>query len=170
MNDSLVRGVVWKVSALMSVIGAGALFIMMMILVVDSFLRNVLNKPVLGSLEVVEITLVFVVFFGLPESLKKGEQIIVDVADELFNRSIVSVLVVAGNVAMFLLLALLAWFMFEPAYDSFRFKDVKPEVGLPLYWLWIAIYIGVLVSLAVVAIRIKDGLSSHAASGAHHVR
>jgi hypothetical protein len=54
--------------------------------------------------------------------------------------------------ATLVMLVLLAWNMVMPALEAYRFDDKKPDMPIPIFWLWIAMFAGILSSIAVMAL------------------
>jgi len=113
--------------------GTIALVVMMLATTADVILRAAVNKPIRGVVDAVEITMLLVVFLGLPDAFLRGEQITVDVVDHLVSPRFLAVLKVVGAVLSTLFLALLAINLVPPLLDAYRFGDRKADLPVPLY-------------------------------------
>jgi len=144
-----------------SMLSALALVLMMMISVSDVAMATLFNLPITGAFDLVETTLVLVVFLGFPETFYANTHIAVDVVDFFASPATVARLKVLAKVLSFVFLAFLAWQMIEPAHDAFKFGERKQELGLPLYILWIPMIFGIAASALMVLVSLqKNGHSS----------
>jgi TRAP-type C4-dicarboxylate transport system permease small subunit len=133
-------------------LGVAALFVMMMATVADVVLRSALRSPITGVYDLVESTLVLVVFLGIPQAFLRDEQITVDILDRFVPPRLLLWMKAAAGLATLALLVLLAWNMAMPAFEAYQFDDRKPDLPVPVFWLWIAMYAGILSSIAVMAL------------------
>lgn len=137
--------------ALSSFIATLALVAMMLTSVADVSMAMLFKHPITGTYDIVETTLVFAVFLGIPATFLNHGNIVVDVVDFFVSEATIRRLKIIAAIFSFIFLVLLAWNMWPQAQDAFRFGDKKPELGLPLYVLWIPMLIGTCLSaLAVV--------------------
>lgn len=133
-------------------LGIVALFVMMMATVTDVVLRGMLKSPITGVYDLVESTMVLVVFLGIPQGFLRDEQITVEVLDRVVPPKLLGWFKAAAALMTLVLLMLLAWNMVMPALDSYRFGDRKPDLPVPILWLWIAMFAGILSSIAAMAL------------------
>lgn len=148
----------------MTAIGAVALAAMIAWTVADVALRAVLNRPIHGTVDLVEAALVLVVFLGLPESFLRREQITVDVLDHAVPRAWLAAMRIAGALAALAFLVLMAIYVVQPMLDTWRFGDKKPDLAIPLFPLVAAIEVSLLASLAAMAF-VTAGEIADAAAG-----
>jgi TRAP-type transport system small permease protein len=140
------RTVVESVARASSAIAAAALLAMVLALVADVAMANLFNRPITGTFDVVETTLVIMVFLGFPATFLHNGHIAVDVVDHLASAATVRRLKLLAAVVSLAFLLFLAWQMVAPALDAFRFGERKQELGLPLWLLWIPMIVGMLLS------------------------
>jgi TRAP-type C4-dicarboxylate transport system permease small subunit len=133
-------------------VGVVALFAMMMATVADVVLRGALRSPITGIYDLVESTLVLVVFLGIPQGFLHDEQITVDILDRVVPPWLLRWMKAVAALATLAILVLLAWNMIMPALEAYRFGDRKPDLPVPIFWLWIAMYAGILSSIAAMAL------------------
>ena len=138
---------------LSSFIATLALIGMMMISVADVSMAKLFSHPITGTYDIVETTLVFSVFLGIPATFLHHGNIVVDVVDFFVSKETVRRLKKLAAVCSFIFLVLLAWNMLPQAQDAFRFGDKKPELGLPLYVLWIPMLLGTCLSAIAVVVE-----------------
>jgi len=136
--------------------GAGtiALAIMLFATIGDIIARLAFNRPFHGTLDLVEVTLVLVAFLALPECFRRDEQIKVDIFDVAAGPRGLAMMRLAGEVATFAFLLLLAVTVVSPLVDAYRFGDAKPDLPVPIFALLLAIELALMVSVVVVAGRI----------------
>lgn len=135
---------------LLTIAGALALAVMMLWTMVDIGARLAFNKPLHGTLDLVEVTLVLVAFLALPECFRRDEQIKVDLFDTMVRPRTLAAMRLAGEIATLAFLALLAATLIQPLADAYRFGDQKPDLPVPIYLLLLAIELALVVSVCVV--------------------
>jgi TRAP-type C4-dicarboxylate transport system permease small subunit len=123
-------------------LAALALVVMMLVTVVDVFLRYAFNRPIRGSYDLVEVTLVFFVFHGMSTAFLQRRSIVIDLVDTFAGQRIVAALIRFSDVLSILALGLFAWAMLGPATQAFEYGDRKLELNMPIYWLWIVALAG----------------------------
>lgn len=141
--------IVGGASRLLANVSSVALLVMTLWTIVDIVTRYALAKPLSGSIDLVESTLVLVVFLALPECFRRQEQITVDVLDHVVGERAVEYLKLIAALATLLFLVLLGYTGIQPYLDALQFGDRKPELPIPIFLLVGAIEIGVAVSIAV---------------------
>jgi TRAP-type transport system small permease protein len=121
---------------------ACSLILMLGITICDVLMRNLFNHPILGTTEVVQVTLVYVVFLGIPEIFLHRSHVTVDVIDHLVGRRAVYWLDLAGGVACLALLAVMLWMLWGSARDAYAMGDRTSDLGIPLTVFWAPILLG----------------------------
>lgn len=134
----------------LTIAGALALAVMLLWTMVDIGARLAFNKPLHGTLDLVEVTLVLVAFLALPECFRRDEQIKVDLFDTMVRPRTLALMRLAGEIATLAFLALLAVTLFQPLADAYRFGDQKPDLPVPVFLLLPAIEFALVVSVFVV--------------------
>ena len=118
-------------------IAATALVVLMMVTVIDVFMRYVFNRPIRASLDTVEVMLLIFVFNGMAAAFFGRRHIVIDLLDGVFGARIASVLIRIADILSVLCLGLLAWAMLLPASQAYQYGDAKMELPVPIYVLWI---------------------------------
>jgi TRAP-type C4-dicarboxylate transport system permease small subunit len=118
-------------------IAAAALLILMLVTVLDVFMRYVFNKPIRASLDTVETMLLVFVFNGMAAAFFGRRHIVIDLVDSMFPAAMTRVLIRIADVLSVLCLGLLAWAMWLPATQAYQYGDSKMELPIPIYVLWI---------------------------------
>lgn len=149
------------VTRLLLYVGTVALTIMMLATTADVVLRATIHAPMRGVVDAVEVTMLLVVFLGLPDAFLRGEQIKVDIVDHLVSPSVLALLKVAGAVLSTLFLGLMAINIVQPLLDAYRFGDRKADLPIPLYPLFVLVLVCLAVSfLAMMLIAIREMLKA----------
>ena len=141
---------------ILSAIGGIALALMMLLTVWDVVMRALFNLPLKGVYDLVESTLVLVIFLGIPASFLGEHQIAVDILDSVAGPRGVLWMKFCGAFLSLLFLIVLAWNMIGPASDAYRFDDHKPDFPVPIILLWLVMLTGIAVAIlatAFVALR-----------------
>jgi TRAP-type transport system small permease protein len=119
-----------------------ALVILMMVTVFDVFLRYLFNHPIRGSYDLVETMLLVFVFNGMPAAFFGRRNVAIDVIDNFVGRRATAALIHSADVLSVLCLGLMIWAMVVPATQSYQYGDLKLELRLPIYVLWIGAFVG----------------------------
>ena len=114
---------------------------MMLVTVADVVLRAAVNKPIRGTLEIVELLLACTFFLALPATFLRDEHIVVDIVDGIAARWVPLLRRIAGVLGV-LVMAAMAWQGAIAARDSLLFNDVTADLGLPRIWYWVPVLAG----------------------------
>ena len=123
------RGQLW--------VAAAALVILMMVTVLDVFMRYLFNRPIRSSLDTVEVMLLVFVFNGMAAAFFNRRHIVIDLLDSVLGGQMTGVLIRIADFLSVLCLALLVWAMLLPASQAYQYGDAKMELPIPIYILWI---------------------------------
>ena len=136
---------------------AVSLAAMMLVTVADVVLRAALNRPIRGTLEIVELLLACTFFLALPASFLRDEHIVVDIVDNMAGtRRWVPLLKRLAGLLGVLLMAVMAWQGWIAAKDTLVFNDVTSDLALPRIWYWIPVLTGMIGgSLAAAALLLQ---------------
>lgn len=138
---------------------AAAIFLvaMMLVTVVDVGLRWLVNFPVFGTFDLVELFLVATIFLAIPETFLRDEHVVVDVVDRVAGPRTIAVLrTISAGLALVFLTLMLAY-MIRPAWDSVAFHDVTLDLEIPKIVHWTLILAGTGCSvLCVAAVFVRD--------------
>lgn len=129
---------------------------MMLITVADVFLRAVINLPIRGTLEIVELLLAATFFLALPATFLRDEHIVVDMIDRKVGPKGVSILKRISALTGVILLAVLAWQGWIAAQDTLVFNDVTSDLAIPKIYYWVPIIAGFIGSIIAAAAMITN--------------
>ena len=123
-------------------LAAVALLILMGVTVVDVFLRYLFNRPVRGSYDLVESMLLVFVFNAIAAAFFGRRHIVIDLIDSALSGRATAVLIRAADVLSVLCVGLIMWAMLIPMTQAYHYGDIKLELHLPIYILWIVALVG----------------------------
>ncbi|PVH27528.1 TRAP transporter small permease [Pararhodobacter oceanensis] len=123
-------------------IASAALTVMMLTVVGDVVLRAAFNTPVQGAYDVVSITLLIMVAFGIgPVIVRRGE-ILIDLIDGIIGAKAVRILGAIGSLLSFAVITFIGWSMISPAQDAWQWGGYSLELGVPQWILWALAFAG----------------------------
>jgi TRAP-type C4-dicarboxylate transport system permease small subunit len=125
-------------------VAAAALVVLMMVTVLDVFLRYLFNHPIRGSYDMVEAMLLVFVFNGMAAAFFARRNIVIDLFDVLFGARAAAVLIRAADVLSLVSLGVMIWAMAQPAMQAYQYGDIKLELRLPIYVLWVIAIVGLI--------------------------
>jgi TRAP-type C4-dicarboxylate transport system permease small subunit len=128
--------------------GMVALTVMMLVTVIDITMRLSINRLVLGSVEIVQLMIVAVVFLAVPETFLHSQHITVDAIDQLVSARKRRVLRFLGSSLTLLLLVAMIWRMVPIAIDTLVIGDLTTDLQISLFWYWMPILLGTVASVA----------------------
>ncbi|MFC1823087.1 TRAP transporter small permease [Thermodesulfobacteriota bacterium] len=137
---------IFPISRFLLLIGQFVLVLMVMLTVVDVFLRYVLNRPILGSYELTEFMMAILVFSSVGYALVVKGHVVVDlVFSRLPKKAQNSVECVTSFIA-FVLFSIVTWRNVLHSWTAWQRNDVTAELFIPLspFMLFTAFGIGVL--------------------------
>lgn len=117
-------------------VAAAALVILMMVTVLDVFLRYVFIRPIRGSYDTVETMLLVFVFNGMAAAFYGRRNIVIDLFDILFGARAAAVMIRVADLLSVICLGVIIWAMIQPLTQAYQYGDVKLELRVPIYMLW----------------------------------
>lgn len=140
-------------------VASASLIVMMLVTVVDVLLRNFSDRPMTGAVEMVRITMAYLVFMAVPQTFLRREHVEVDVIDHLVSRSWLLRLKVVGEVGGLVLLAVMLWVMWGETVDSHELGDVTSDLMVPLTVLWAPMLAGCACAIGTVVLLMVEDLT-----------
>ena len=123
-----------------------ALLAMMMVTTTDVLLRKLINKPVTGATELVELALGIAFFFAAPGVFARGANITVDMIDA-WRPAWSGALRRLSALLAVVTLTLFAWHMWKPMLDIISYGDTSADLQLPKIWFMAPAWFGIVVAL-----------------------
>lgn len=137
-------------------LAAVSLAAMMLITVADVVLRASFNRPIRGTLEIVELLLACSFFLALPATFLRDEHIVVDMIDGVAPASVPLLKCIAAALGV-VLMAVMAWQGWIAANDTLVFHDVTADLALPRIWYWIPVLAGMIGGCLAAAAMLSGG-------------
>ncbi|MCE2523773.1 MAG: TRAP transporter small permease [Rhodobacteraceae bacterium] len=146
-------------------IGGAVLFVIMLLVSYSVFRRYVLNDPILGDVELVQIGMAIVVMLAIPFATHSGAHIRVDILDNkigAWGRFIGDLL--ARSIGAYVLYLLIGktW---DKAWDASKWGDVTNMIEIPVWIAYGAITLGMglyaLVLVAQIIAQFRSGVSDY---------
>jgi len=109
-----------------------ALFLMMMLTVVDVVGRKFLGHSVFGSLELTELAMLVLIFTALPVATLAGQQIYFDLFDAWLPRGARRWQRLLGNLLSAGFLAAAGWFVLGKAGNTKAMGDITAQLAIPI--------------------------------------
>ena len=148
MIARLARGLSWA--------GAACLVVMMGITIVDVVLRGTLRLPVFGTYDIVEVTLVGVIFLALPEVFLREQHVTVDVVDQVVPPPVTRALRMLAVLTTLGFVGVLGWNMLGPARDAWQFGETTLDLKIPIWVFWVPMLLGIAASVvAMLALLVR---------------
>ena len=129
-------------------VAVAALLAMMLTTTTDVVLRKLINKPVTGATELVELALGVAFFFAAPGVFARGANIAVDMIDEWLPAWRNALKRLAAVLAI-VTLGLLTWHMWKPMLDIISYGDTSADLQIPKIWFMAPAWFGIATSLLV---------------------
>jgi TRAP-type C4-dicarboxylate transport system permease small subunit len=121
------------VESALGTLTATALFVMMALTCVDVVGRYLLNRPVPGGLEIIEILVAATVFGALPLVTLREEHVTVDLLDAFVPNWMLRVQHVAAYLASAVVCGVLAWQLLIRANRMLGYGDTTAVLKIALY-------------------------------------
>ncbi len=148
-----------------ALIGGGFLFMIMLLVSYAVYCRYILNEPILGDQELVEIGMSVVVMLAMPFATHSGAHIRVDILDEWignWGRYIGDLLARGLGCYVLFLLVQKTW---DKALDAVEYGDVTNMIEIPVWIAYASITVGfglyILVLLWQLFVQVKAGVSGY---------
>lgn len=128
------------VGTLVTLAASLALLFMMGIVVYDVVARSI--DPawrVFGTLDLVEFSLDWMIYLSIPAAIFAGQVISVDLIDGADRNGLFQWV---GLIALLLILSVMGWQTIRPALNVLSWGEITFDLGLPKFWYWIAIWVG----------------------------
>ena len=100
-----------KVSNGVTLIAQGVLFLMMLLVTCDVIGRYFFNRAITGSIELIELMMILVVFTAIGYSTRKGGHVVVDFVSAFFSDRICKVFDIFGAIVSSVVVGFIVWQM-----------------------------------------------------------
>lgn len=152
MPVSRVLSSVQKGLAAVTTAAASLCLLFMMGVVVVDVVARALNPAwrLFGTLDLVEFSLDWTICLSIAAALFARQVIAVDLVDRYDHKG---VLRLAGGALLLTILVVMGWQTIRPALNVLEWGEQTFDLGLPKFWYWIAIWVGL--GLSVLAMLLQ---------------
>ncbi|MFC1581198.1 TRAP transporter small permease [Thermodesulfobacteriota bacterium] len=119
-----------RVSGIVSMV---FIFLLMILITADVGLRVTLNRPITGTIEIAELLMVVIVFFGLSWTAHNKMHIKVDLFVARYPKRMQKIIDIINYTVALILTAVLCWRTFEEAANVKLFGLVSAYIEVPKY-------------------------------------
>ena len=137
---------IFPISRFLLLIGQFILALMVMLTVVDVFLRYVFNRPILGSYELTEFMMAILVFSSVGYAMVVKGHVVVDLVFSRLPQKAQHIVECVTSFIAFILFSVVTWRNVLHAQTTWQRNDVTAELFIPIspFILFVAIGIAVL--------------------------
>jgi TRAP-type transport system small permease protein len=125
--------ILFKPSQWLGYLGMSTVLLLTFFTVSDSLLRNLFNRSILGTHELIEFTMAIFVFFSLAYTEIEKRHVSIDI---LYNRLPQGVQAIFHILAVFFSLtifSLITWQTFLYGIEMWQNRTISPTLNIPLY-------------------------------------
>ena len=105
-------------------------------------MRQIFDAPVLGVIDVMELSLVVCIFLAMPGVFLRDEHVVVDVIDQMVSPKTVRRLRLIGLILTLGFLIMMMTYMVQPAIEKLDQHEVTMTLGINRFNHWIPIIFG----------------------------
>jgi TRAP-type transport system small permease protein len=124
---------------------------MMLFTTVAVAMRQFFNSPVLGVVDVMELSLVGLIFIAMPGVFLRDDNVTVDVIDQLVSRRVRVALRLIGLVLALSFLVMMMVQMTPQAMDKWKYSEVTMTLSIHRFIHWVPIIFGFGMSIVATA-------------------
>ena len=124
---------VHPLSRFTSHIASVVLFLLMILTILDVFLRKVFSKSILGTVEMTEFLLVFVIFFALAITEIKNGHVKVDLVMSRFGERAQGIMDMITQLICFILTVVITWSTLIYSEKMRLSHEVSQDLWLPVF-------------------------------------
>lgn len=142
----------------LDIIAAGSVVAMAVLVTGNILMREIFNRPLLGTMDIVNIFMLLAISLGLAQCGLKNGHIAVEFFTERLPERAQGIIgmIVSGTAILFW--AAVVWFMGAYALDMKLSNQVAGTVAIPLYPTALAAALGILALLLVIVIKLVDAV------------
>ena len=128
-------------------VSAAVLVFMMFFTAYVVILRQIFDTPTLGVVDIMELSLVALIFIAMPGVFFRNENVTVDIVDRVVSPRIRTMLIIFGHVcALFFLVAMMIE-MLPLAWEKYNNDEVTMTLSIDRFVHWVPILFGFSVSI-----------------------
>ncbi len=127
-------------------LAGAALLLMLGVTVYDVVARKLFNSAIVGVVDMVAFCVMWATMLGIALAWSERAHIVVDLLDMTGSPRLIAALDLLTRVAGIVVMPLVAWLAFHELRDVKDFGDRTPEIGIPVWWFWLAALAGYVLS------------------------
>ena len=112
-------------------LGGLAVIFMMMLTIVDVFMRYVFDSPIQGGADMNAMVLVVVVAISIGYSARSGGQVVVELFTDVWSEKLNRVIGACVHVIGFIMLVILVWRLFESGMSASEVGETTTTIHIP---------------------------------------
>ena len=143
------------------IVGSVLLAMMMVLTVIDVFMRYVFSAPLPSAAEMTQILLSMTVFMGFILVSRDGSHIVVSLFEPALTRVAPRLYRLLYAITNTVGTAFILWVLILAAKDSFVFKDVTEVLEIPFIWIFLVLAFSVTCALITGIAVFKRGPVGH---------
>ena len=143
------------------IVGSVLLAMMMVLTVIDVFMRYVFSAPLPSAAEMTQILLSMTVFMGFILVSRDGSHIVVSLFEPALTRVAPRLYRLLYAITNTVGTAFILWVLILAAKDSFVFKDVTEVLEIPFIWIFLVLAFSVTCALITGLAVFKRGPVGH---------
>jgi TRAP-type C4-dicarboxylate transport system permease small subunit len=132
MESGFVQKAGKSLDLVLGLIAGLILMIMMLLTTCDVVARYALNAPIRGAFELTEVSLVLLIYAGLPLVSRREAHVVVDLFESWMSVRVKQVLRVLGNVLCMVALGGMSWLIYLRAVRVANYGDTTSVLKMPL--------------------------------------
>jgi TRAP-type C4-dicarboxylate transport system permease small subunit len=152
-KSDVFSGFVFLISKAIAMVAFIGLVFMMVFTVTDVLMRALFNRPIAGSVELIEFLMVIVGFLVLAWCGMQNRHIKVELLVSLFPKGVRGILKKFNYAACFIIFSIMAWRVFLEARANADLKTVSPELGIPIFPFYWVVAVGYAVLCLVLLVQ-----------------
>ncbi|KEP68182.1 TRAP transporter small permease [Thioclava sp. BHET1] len=120
-----------------------ALVLMMLAITADVAMRALFNSPIRGTYDAVGILLCISALFAIAHVIFTRHEVVIDLIDTVLPPKATGFLKRFWASISVVVLSYIVWAMVQPMAEARAYGDRSLELGLPLWYVWVAALVGV---------------------------
>lgn len=140
-------------------VGMTVLVLMMLVTVVDVFLRYAFDSPILGSIEIVEFMLIIVAFLAIPYCALEEGHVKMDFAVSRLPPRGQTAVEIVGYIFCLILSVTMTYLYIPEAIHNLRIGESSQILGIPAFPFYLIIFMGCLMLSLVLLVNLIKAMA-----------
>jgi TRAP-type transport system small permease protein len=135
-------------------LGGLAIIIMMMLTIIDVFMRYVFDSPIHGGTDMSAMVLVVVVAFSIGYSARSGGQVVVELFTNIWPEKLNRIIGSCVHVIGIFMLIILVWRLFESGLSASEYGETTTTIHIPFEPFYYILAIGMAIYAIVLLVEL----------------